>query len=143
MRPGLLVCLLLLALPVAAAEPAEISFEKEAVVASGLTAKGKAVWFSLAREISRNATTIVPRIEIRSDDDGDGEVRLELDREVPRKSIWFAVDLTTGEMAVATPGSFPRIDKDLPARAIPAALNRLELDRQFAYVVVIRPGVGA
>ena len=71
------VCLLLLAAPLKAAEPPtplDITFETGAVVATGT----RIVWFSVAREISRQSTTIVPRYEIGTDDDGDGTVRLEL-----------------------------------------------------------------
>lgn len=136
-------CLLLLALPVAAAAPPEITFEPDAVVARGISPKGQAVWFSVAREISRQATNVVPRQEILTDEDGDGTVRLELGREVPLRSIWFAVDLATGETGVATPEGFPLLEVDLPGEAIPAALNGLELRRRFAYLLLVRPGVGA
>ena len=136
------VCLLLLAAPLRAAEPPtplDITFEADAVVATGT----RIVWFSVAREISRQSTTIVPRYEIGADDDGDGAVRLELGQEVPLRSIWFAVDLATGETGVATPPGFPLLEVDLPGEAIPAALNRLELQRRFAYLLLVRPGVGA
>ena len=136
-------CLLLLALPLAAAAPPEITFEPDAVVARGISPKGQAVWFSVAREISRQATNVVPRQEILTDEDGDGTVRLELGREVPLRSIWFAVDLATGETGVATPEGFPLLEVDLPGEAIPAALNGLELRRRFAYLLLVRPGVGA
>lgn len=137
-----LACLLLMATPAVAAPPA-LTFEPQAVAASGITPKGRVVWFSVAREISRRAATIVPRIEQVADDDGDAKVRLDLGQDVPQRSIWFAVDLETGEAGVATPEDFPLLEAELPARAIPAALNRLDLERQFVYVVLVRPGVGA
>jgi len=137
------VGLVLLAAPLAAAAPPEISFEPDAVVASGISPKGQAVWFSVAREISRQSTNIVPRHAIGADEDGDGVVRLELGQEVPLRSIWFAVDLATGETGVAVPEGFPLLEMDLPGEAIPAALNRLDLQRRFAYLVLVRPGVGA
>ena len=132
----------LLAAPLSAAPP-EIAFEPEAVVARGITAKGQVVWFSVAREISRRSIDVVPRHAIAADDDGDGAVRLELGREVPLRSIWFAVDLATGETAVATPEGLPLLEMNLPGNAIPAALNRLDLERRFIYAVLIRPGDGA
>ena len=70
-------------------------------------------------------------------------MRLELGQEVPLRSVWFAVDLATGETAMATPEGFPLMEMDLPGNAIPAALNRLDLERRFAYLVLVRPGVGA
>ena len=136
------VGLVLLAAPLSAAPP-EIAFEAEAVVARGITSKGQAVWFSVAREISRRSIDVVPLHAIAADDDGDGAVRLELGREVPLRSIWFAVDLATGETAVAVPEGFPLLEMDLPGKAIPAALDRLDLERRFAYLVLVRPGVGA
>ena len=139
----LAVGLALLAAPLSAASPLEISFEPEAVVARAITSKGQAVWFSVAREISRRSIDVVPRHAIALDEDGDGAVRLELGQEVPLRSIWFAVDLATGETAVATPEGFPLLEMELPGNAIPAALNRLDLERRFAYLVLVRPGVGA
>lgn len=143
MRSLLLVCLLLLLVaPLSAASPS-LSFEPEAVLAQGITPKGRVVWFSVAREISRQSATVVPRIEQVADDDGDGAVRLDLGKEVPLRSVWFAVDLETGESGVAAPEGFPLLEGDLAGRAIPAALNRLELDRGLVYLVLVRPGVGA
>lgn len=143
MRSVLPVCLvLLLAEPLSAAPPS-LSFEPEAVLAQGISPKGRVVWFSVAREISRQAATVVPRIEQAADDDGDGAVRLELGKEVPLRSVWFAVDLETGEAGVAAPEGFPLLEGDLAGRAIPAALNRLELQHGFVYLVLVRPGLGA
>ncbi|MFL6202991.1 MAG: hypothetical protein ACJ76J_27805, partial [Thermoanaerobaculia bacterium] len=90
---ALAVGLVLLAAPLAAAAAPGISFEPDAVVVRGISPKGQTVWFSVAREISRRSTNIVPRHAIVTDEDGDGLVRLELGQEVPLRSIWFAVDL--------------------------------------------------
>jgi hypothetical protein len=139
----LAIGLVLLALPLSAATPPQISFEPEAVVAHGISPKGQAVWFSVAREISRRSTNVVPRHAVVADDDGDGTVRLELEQEVPLRSIWFVVDLATGETAVAVPEGFPLLEMELPGRAIPAALNRLDLERRMVYLLLVRPGVGA
>lgn len=146
-RPGRvgLFFLLLMAVPLipAAAAPPVLILEPQAVTASGITPKGRVVWFSVAREISQRAATVVPRILLATDDDGDGKVRLELAKDVPLQSIWFAVDLETGQAAVTAPEGFDLQEADFPARAIPAALNGLDLDRRFLYAVLIRPGAGA
>lgn len=139
---ALAIGLVLLAAPLTATPP-EISFEPDAVVARGISPKGQAIWFSVAREISRRSTNVVPRQVLTVDEDGDGAVRLELGQEVPLRSIWFAVDLATGETGVATPEGFPLLEMNLPGKAIPAALNRLDLERRFAYLLLVRPGVGA
>lgn len=135
--------LVLLAIPLSAAAPPGISFEPDAVMVRGISPKGQTVWFSVAREISRRSTNVVPRHAIVTDEDGDGTVRLELGQEVPLRSIWFAVDLATGETTVAVPEGFPLLEMELPGDAIPAALNRLDLERRFAYLLLVRPGVGA
>jgi hypothetical protein len=140
MQSLFVACFLLIAVP-AAAVPPVLSFEAQAVTAAGITPKGRVVWFSIAREISRQSATIVPRIELVTD--GDGKIRFSLSQEVPVRSIWFAVDLETGEAGVAAPEVFGLQEVEFPARAIPAALNRLDLDRRFVYAVLVRPGVGA
>jgi hypothetical protein len=76
-----------LAVPALAAPPA-LSFDAKAVTAAGITPKGRVIWFSIAREISRQSATIVPRIELATDDDGasdedgqaDGTLRASLAR---------------------------------------------------------------
>jgi hypothetical protein len=143
MRSFLVVFCLLGSVTPAVAAPPVVSFEPQAVTAAGVTPKGRLVWFSIAREISRNAAKIVPRIEQVDDDDGDGQVRLDLARPVPLRSIWFAVDLETGETGVAAPEGFPLLEATLPDQAIAAALDRLDLERQFVYLLLVRPGVGA
>lgn len=137
--------LLLTAVPVipATAAPPVLTLEPRAVAASGITPKGRVVWFSIAREISRRAATIVPRIELVADEDGDGNVRFDLGQDVPLRSIWFAVDLETGEAGVTAPEDFGLQEAEFPARAIPAALNGLDLERRFLYAVLVRPGAGA
>ncbi len=105
MRIALAVLLGLLAglPPRLSAQPSEaparltLSFEGTAVVASGLRSGGQVVWFGVARELDDGWATIVRREEVASDTDGDGVVRLELDREVPLQSVWVAVDLTNGK----------------------------------------------
>jgi len=138
-------CLLpaVVAVQAQAPKPPQIRFEPQAVVAEGISPGKKVVFFSIAREVSGYATTTVHRQEILSDADGKGIVRFELGREVPFKSVWFAVDLDTGQFAVAAPEGFPLREVPFPARAIPAALNRLELQRSLVEVVLVRPAVGA
>ncbi len=117
LRRALVVSFVLasIAAPSGAAAPPTISFEKDAVVASGVTPGGKVVWFSVAREIAEHTATIVPRQAIAEDEGRDGMVRLELDRDVPFQSIWVAVDLTTGAAAVAVPKDYPLRRFELPS----------------------------
>ena len=141
----LLVPISLAAQPAPPAVPA-ISFEAEAVVASGVTAQGRVVWFSVAREIAESAATIVRRERILADEDGDGAVRFELDRAVPLRSIWVAVDLATGAWAAAGPEGYPlqRVDPPgLAARRGAEEADWVEDTRGYVELMVVRPGVGA
>lgn len=146
----LLTALVSLPWPAAAQGPPparpELAFEESAVVASGIRSKGQVAWFSVAREIADDWATIVRREDVAEDTDGDGVVRFDLDRPVPLKSIWVAVDLTTGEYAVGTPEGFPLQQLDLPSRGLGRAASGpewVESPGQLAEVLIVRPGAGA
>jgi hypothetical protein len=134
-----------LAQPLALARPA-LSLEAEAVVASGITPRGRVVWLGVAREVAEHAATIVRREEIGRDDDGDGVVRFELGRAVPFQSIWVAVDLESGAWSAATPEGFPLRELDLPGRGAVRGQGRpdwIETTRGYVHLLVVRPGQGA
>jgi hypothetical protein len=81
--------------------------------------------------------------QIAVDTGGAGSVRLDLGKPVPAQSIWFAVDLASGQFAVRAPEGYPLRPFDLPANAIPGTLNRIEIARRLLLVVLVRPGIGA
>jgi hypothetical protein len=140
----LLALLVLVAAAPLAAQPA-ISFEPTAVVASGISPGGQVAWFGVARESEDHAARIVRRETVATDDDRDGAVRLDLGREVPLVSIWVAVDLATGQAALATPEGFPLRRIALPgAGAVSgeSGPDRLELNRGYLELLVVRPGTG-
>jgi hypothetical protein len=130
----------------AAAQPAvnpTLSFEDRAVVASGMTPGGCVVWFAATRELNQGALDWSHLEQLAADSGGAGSVRLDLGKPVPAQSIWFAVDLASGQFAVKAPEGYPLRPFDLPANAIPATLNRIEIARRLLLVVLVRPGVGA
>jgi len=125
-----------------------LGFENAAVVAGGLTPGGKIAWFSVAREATGAGSLIARREQVTADDDGDGSARLDLDRPVPPRSMWAAVDLKTGEVALATPGDYPLRRMALAAGTFhPGAAG--DFDRVLAEghdsleLFVARPAVGA
>jgi len=123
-----------------------ISFEKEAVIASGVTPGGKVVWFSIAREISLHTATIVPRQQVVEDTAKVGSVRFELDREVPFQSIWVAVDLTTGALDVAAPQGYPLRRFEVPASSLrhdESGDDWIESTRGYVALMLVRPEHGA
>jgi hypothetical protein len=148
LRTLVLSSVLILAVAIrASAEIApEISFEKDAVVASGVTPGGKVVWFSVAREISEHTATIVPRQQIVEDEGNDGTVRFELDGDVPFQSIWVAVDLKTGASAIGVPEGYPLRRYTVPAGNLRRGESKADWiaeTRGYVEVLLVRPDKGA
>ena len=145
----LFVCLFLLpAVPaVGQRNPVpSLSFEENAVVASGLTAGKKAVWFGVERRVDDEFSTELARYQGLEPVAADGTARLVLERPVAWTSVWVAVDLETGAYTVAAPEGY-RI-------ARPAKLPRLSLgagdkpdgiidERPYVFGLVVRPSEGA
>src|SRR4051812_12861939 len=85
-----------------------ITFDQSSVSVAGVSPKGQAVLFSVAREVAEvDVATVVRRSQVLPDDDGDGVVKLDLGRDVPFRSVWVAVDLATGQVAAAAPEGYP------------------------------------
>lgn len=136
-----------LAQPAGGLKALEITFQPRAVKVDGITAKGQVVWYSVAREVADDdVATIVRKSELTTDEDGDGRSQFDLDRDVPLRSIWIAVDLATGRYAVAAPEGYPlrRAAWRGPGlgRGNPRA-DRVEDVRTYADVLLVRPEKGA
>jgi hypothetical protein len=135
--------LLLLLIPHSAAALPAISFEDQAVVVAGGTPGGEVIVWSVYRERVAGISTRVGRVHRRVAADANGSARLDLGVGVPELSVWAAVDLTTGQSAIGTPGSFALTAIDPAARRIDRALGRLSVDRHSLELLLVRPGVGS
>jgi hypothetical protein len=103
----LLVSFVLAASGRAMAAPLRVTVGAAGVSVSGVTAKGRAVVFGITREVADDdVTTIQPHLDVLSDDDGDGLVSEDLGQPMPRRSMWVAVDLASGDFAAAAPPAF-------------------------------------
>lgn len=148
-RPPLFLAILaLLTLaPAVHSAPATLSFEPEAVVASGLAPGGRVALFSVAREAHPYVSRVVRREEILTDDDGDGVVQLELGGPVPVESVWMAIDLADGGLAVAAPEgtSFRELpfDPRVLRQEAPGIVRQLRDGRVYLEAFLVRPGAGA
>ena len=131
--PSVLVaCAALMAPAFGAQAPAVnpvVSFGDQTVIASGMTPKGQVVWFGVMRDPDNGTLDWSHDEEITADQSGTGTVQLDLGKPVALQSIWFAVDLATGQFAVNAPDGYPLRQFDLPGKAIPAALNHLVVSR--------------
>jgi len=121
-----------------------VAIEGPSVTAQGLTPGGGAVFFSVGHEPHnayysiRRTATFVP------DDERKGVVAYTSAADIPRKSIWFVIDVRTGRYAVATPSEFPiRTATERRSRATKDAAgewSRLVHERPWLELLVIRPG---
>ena len=130
-----------------ASVPPALSLAGGAVAVSGLAPGGQAVVFGVAREVRDGVSTVVRREAVLADDDGDGAVRLELPGEVPAASVWVAVDLGSGGLAIATPEGSPFAQVPLPIDGLRRSQADLPdlLEAESAYVeaLLVRAGQGA
>lgn len=124
-----------------------LAFEPTAVVASGVTPKGKVVWFGVARELADYAATVVRRDQVLEDEDGDGKVRLEIGKPLPVHSVWIAVDLASGAWTAAVPegssaAELPQPGRN-PDRGEAGRPEWVEVNRRYLEIAVVRPSLGA
>ncbi len=140
-----LVLLLLLASvtsSVALAAPS-LTFQPSAVAIEGVTPGGEVAWLAVSRrplethqrvEIYRQLTTA----------DAAGRAQLALGDTVTLKSIFAAVDLATGDYAVAAPATSSLLERALLAEAFitdaSGAAVLLRHDRPRMEALVVRPG---
>jgi hypothetical protein len=141
-----LICALLLCVTSAAAtDPLAIAFSQKEVTASGFTPKAPVVFFSVANQTGQFYATLVRREKVVTAD-SSGTAVYKLDEDLPRRSVWFAINLRTGEFAVAAPPTFP-LRPTLPqptlARDSATGLDLVDLSADYAEILVVQPGMGA
>lgn len=126
------------------AEPPVLSFEEQAVVVA-VTPGGSVAVFGVSRGWNGFTGYYLRNDEVLFDEDGDGMVRLELELPLDRvQSVWTAVDLASGELALAAPEGSELHEVPLPPEAVGPDGDRLTASAQrWAYALVVRPGLEA
>lgn len=136
----------LLSATAARAEPLRLTVAGEDVVATGATAKGRVVFFGVTREVAPDDIVEVNRkMDVLTDDDGDGRVALPLGRAVPLRSAWVAVDLASGAFEAAAPEGFRLKKVNFRGKGIGRRSDGRDsvVDaRALAEILVVRPGTG-
>jgi hypothetical protein len=117
----------------------------DGVTVRNVPAGSRVVLFGVGREPRRYRSAIRDYMEVLSDEDRDGVVRLS-STPITNKSIWIAVNLDGGEFAVETGPGYPR--REAPASAVTkrndaGELSKFEFDRGVVELLVVRPGKGA
>jgi hypothetical protein len=149
-----IACFLASTLPIAAEAPPadsvaalDISTIGHEIRIQGNSAGGMVVVVGVAREPLPGATRVESWVLALPDDDLDSEVVLDLERAVPLKSAWGAVDLATGSSGTAVGEGFP-LDVVRPG---PSGFELdpisgaplIRLARATVHFVLVRPGIGA
>ncbi len=132
--------------PGAIAQPVA-SAEQGTVVVSGVSAGGEVVLFGVSREYIEFANRFRHWKRVEVDVDRDGKVVVDLGAPLPVPSVWVAVDVATGQLALLRcPDDPPRGVQSFPDVALRPEGGRvtaLVLEVESLDLLVVRPGVGA
>ena len=123
-----------------------ISFEEKAVVATGLTPGGTAAWFGVQRRVDADFSGEIVRLWDAGMVGADGSARIDLPTPVSPRSLWTAVDVTSGEFDVAAPSGYRIARPEKPGRLRAgqgAEPDDIEDERPYLAGLVVRPGDGA
>lgn len=142
-RPHLLVVSFLVAFGAALAAPPTLaqpilSLEESAAVISGLAPGGEAAVIGVGSAHTGFQPVETAMWEVVTAD-AAGTARLEVLTGVPTYSVWAAIDLGTGELALAAPAGTALHEVPFPARALPATRRSLDDGRSGLYVLWARP----
>lgn len=148
-RLVLLAILLAASLTIAAQPPAPLSIQvtESTITISNLTRGGSIVLFTCSRGTRASRIHVQPVASMLQDQDQDGIVRVVPEGAVPIRSVFVAVDYSSGAMATAAHPSFPllvspigtemlRKDAEGDVAALAHALPRLVM-------LLVQPGKGA
>jgi hypothetical protein len=132
----------------AVAEPLVISLSGNTVHIGGVTPNGQVALVSVMREASRTMLVRMTDVQELLTDHGTGAIDFDLGRPVPARSIWAAVDLSSGRYMVTTPAAFPRQELPFPAKVLkntPAADTDDELlnDHFVLYMLWVHVSQGS
>lgn len=123
-----------------------ITFEENAVAASGLTAGQRMVWFGLERRVDEEFSfEVIPHYLLETVA-ADGVARLELERAPASASLWVAVDLQSGAYTIAVPEGYRIARAAKVPRLSPgegALADGILDERPYVFGLVVRPGEGA
>lgn len=142
-----LVPLFLLAVNVEAAKPAiAIALSFDRVTITNVSPGATVAIFGAARQESA-AVHLTRWQRAIEDTDRDGAVEFPLETPIPSDSVWFAVDVETGALAVATPPrSRFRLRSFAPEMLVKghdAKIDRFVVNKGMVDLFVVRPHVGA
>ena len=126
-------------------QPFAVKIDGAHVTVTGATAGGKVAFFGVGRFVKQYRVTVRRFDKVVADDDRDGSVVLDIGEKLPWKSIFAAVDFSTGRYALATPEGFPLMPIPFKKEIMVAnkgQLDHLLIEHRFCYMALVRPGGG-
>jgi hypothetical protein len=145
MSRRLAVTVIALCLFAAATASGDLALRLDAtgVVATGATSGKTVVMYGFAHQ-EENYTGTIVRYEEMLTADASGAVAWPIGP-ISNRSLWFAIDVHTGHIGVATPEGFPVRRLETPAELVSRNDLAAVLDLPFFYseVLLVRPGLGA
>jgi hypothetical protein len=148
---GMLVALMSIASTALGAQPGSptqpvITFNGSVVQIAPVTPNGIVFVYGIAREPTGWMNAVVRRA-IYLTDSGAGSVSWTVDKPVPARSVWFAVDLSSGMTATAYPDGFPAASASLGdgnlRKGVAGDVEELAMTGFATDFAVVRPGKGA
>lgn len=119
-----------------------VNAQERQVRVTGITPNHQAIVFSVGIGRIGNTPALTREARALTDDDGDGAVELTVHR-LPARSVWVAVDLESGDVAVATADGSVPVALQLAENAWLAGKEHVPVSRSYVEAVVIRPTAGA
>lgn len=119
-----------------------LQLQGDAVVATGATPGQQVFFYGISHDVESYAGTIVHHESLLGADSGG--VAAWHSGAVSPRSLWFAVDVQTGAVAVTTPDGFPLRRMDAPEEVVKRKelMEALEVPFFYAEVLFVRPGGG-
>lgn len=146
----LVILSLVLAGSVFGAQPApqtlSLAFNADSISVRGTLPSQPVYLFGLAREPRAYITQIQPYEKRLLDSNGLGQVSSPFNRSLSWRSIWFAVDLTSGAAVAGAPPEYRVSTITLSGKELKkdvgGEIAQIVADGAMVQFVVVRPGVG-
>lgn len=149
MKTALLLLATLIALPAIATDRTRLltlDFGTQTLEIAGMTPGATVYVYGLARESHAWTANIVPRQMRLTDNDLDGAVVWNFEKNVPLRSVWFAVELGSGKRGASAPAAYPAHAIDLTStyvsRNSSGAVEQVSFSGSLIECVVVRPSNG-
>ena len=123
-----------------------LAFSDHSISVRGTLPSQPVLLFGLAREARNYITRIQPYEKQLLDASGSGQVSYDFNRAGSWRSIWLAVDLTSGAAIAGAPPEYPTTNVPLTGKELKkdvgGEIAQIVADGSMVQFVVVRPGIG-